>query len=175
MYDVMDIIQNIENIYESNNAFSVLKDFERVIDELDIYVFDNWEDGELIKGPIIKKHWVTCSFMWPKNKKPDPTGAKRLLDYDCVVKYQKSYLVEPRKIRKPGDIRPGTKKGKLDRSPVWIVHIKMPKSLIKDTYNAYMDQMLEEPEIENNIPAPTPEPINDLAGTEMSPDEQGGL
>lgn len=154
MYDIMDIVKNIENIYESNNSFSILKDFERVIDELDIYVYENWEKGELIRGPYVKKHWVMCSFMWPKDSKPDPAGAKRLEDYDCRIKYEKNYLVEPRKIRKPDDIRPGTKKGKLDRKPVWIVHIKMPKELIVDTYDSYMQKMIEEPDIETEIPEP---------------------
>ena len=45
MQDVMDIVKNIDNIYNSDTAFSVLKDFERVLDELDIYVYENWEDG----------------------------------------------------------------------------------------------------------------------------------
>ena len=48
MADLKDIISNIEQIYGSNNSLNLLKDFERVIDELDIYVFDNWEDGELL-------------------------------------------------------------------------------------------------------------------------------
>ena len=30
MQDVMDIVKNVEGIYESDTAFSVLKDFERV-------------------------------------------------------------------------------------------------------------------------------------------------
>jgi hypothetical protein len=34
-------------MYESNTAFGVLKDFERVLDEFDLYVYANWEDGEL--------------------------------------------------------------------------------------------------------------------------------
>ena len=41
MQDVMDIVKNVEGIYESDTAFSVLKDFERVLDELDLYVYDN--------------------------------------------------------------------------------------------------------------------------------------
>lgn len=174
MYDVMDIIQNIENIYESNNAFSVLKDFERVLDELDIYVYDNWEVGELVKGPDIKRHWVSCSFMWPKDKMPNREGAKRLLDYDCRVHYQKTYLVEPRKIREPGDMRPGTKKGKLDRKPVWVVHIKMPSNLIADTYNAYIDQITQQPDTSINIEEPAMEaPVEPDLGGEMP--QEGGL
>jgi len=154
MHDVLDIIKNIDTIYNSNTALQVLKDFERVLDELDVYVYANWEDGELAEGPKIDRHWVTCSFMWPKDKMPDPMGGKRLLDYDCKVSYKKSHIVEPRKIEKPDDIRPGTKKGKLDRSPIWIVEIQMPKKLIADIYTGYMQEIIEPA----NDQSPTPEP-----------------
>lgn len=154
MHDVLDIIKNIDTIYNSNTALQVLKDFERVLDELDVYVYANWEDGELAEGPKIDRHWVTCSFMWPKDKMPDPMGGKRLLDYDCKVSYKKSHIVKPRKIEKPDDIRPGAKKGKLDRSPIWIVEIQMPKKLIADIYTGYMQEIIEPA----NDQSPTPEP-----------------
>ena len=154
MHDVLDIIKNIDTIYNSNTALQVLKDFERVLDELDVYVYANWEDGELAEGPKIDRHWVTCSFMWPKDKMPDPMGGKRLLDYDCKVSYKKSHIVKPRKIEKPDDIRPGTKKGKLDRSPIWIVEIQMPKKLIADIYTGYMQEIIEPA----NDQSPTLEP-----------------
>ena len=132
MQDVMDIIKNVESIYDSNTAFNVLKDFEKVLDELDLYVYKNWEDGELAMGPDIDRHWVTCAFMWAKEDMPDPMGGKRLIDYDCKVRYKKDTLIVPRKITKSDDIRPGSKKGKLDRKPIWIVEIQMPKKLIID-------------------------------------------
>ena len=141
MHDVLDIVKNIERIYESDTAFSVLKDFERVLDELDIYVYENWEDGELASGPNIEKHWVTCEFMWPKEKMPDPMGGKRLIDYDCKVSYEKTAVLKPRRIREPGDMRPGTKKGKLDRHPIWVVKIQMPKELIINIYSGYREQL----------------------------------
>jgi hypothetical protein len=146
MQDVMDVIKNVESIYDSNTAFNVLKDFERVLDELDLYVYTNWEDGELAMGPRIERHWVTCGFMWPRDKMPDPMGGKRLVDYDCKVSYRKDYLVVPRKIKKPDDIRLGTKKGKLDREPVWIVEIQMPKKLIIDILGgSQMEDYITEP------------------------------
>ena len=155
MQDVMDIIKNIESIYDSNTSFQVLKDFERVLDQLDIYVYKNWKEGELASGPNIERHWVTCEFMWPQDEMPDPMGGKRLLDYDCKVSYEKSYLIVPRKIEEPDDIRPGTKKGKLDRNPIWIVKIKMPKKLIADIYTGYRDESVMDP---LNIP-PSPPPV----------------
>jgi len=134
MKDIYEVIKTIESIYESNTAFRILKDFERVLDNLDLYIFDNWMDGEIADGPRISRHWVTCTFFWPRDKMPDPMGGKRLLDYDCKVKFKKDYITKPRPIREPGDLRPGTKKGKLDRDPIWLVEIQMPKALIADVY-----------------------------------------
>lgn len=145
MHDVLDIIKNVESIYDSNTSFNVLKDFERVLDELDIYVYKNWSDGEIAEGPKIERHWVTCSFFWDEDKMPDPMGGKRLLDYDCKIKYKKSHIVEPRKIEKQDDIRPGTKKGKLDRRPIWMVEIQMPKKLIADIYTGYIESSFIDP------------------------------
>lgn len=137
MQDIYDVIKNIERIYNSETNFTVLKDFERVLDALDIYVYDNWDKGELAEGPLIERHWVTCKFFWPRKLMPDPMGGKRLLDYNCKVSYQKTYIIKPRKIRVPDDIRPGTKKGKLDRQSIWLVTITMPKKLIADIYSNY--------------------------------------
>ena len=173
MQDVKNIIQNIDYIYSSNTSFQVLKDFERVLDELDLYVYENWEDGELAEGPIIERHWITCTFMWPRDKMPDPMGGKRLLDYDCKVYYKKDDIIVPRKIRDPDDIRPGSRKGKLDRNPIWLVRIEMPKSLITTIYNGYKETLdyqqqaaVEEPiqpatqtadELTTDAPAASPE------------------
>jgi hypothetical protein len=144
MKDILDVIKNVDTIYNSNSSLAVLKDFERVLDEMDVYVYDNWFDGELASGPKIERHWVTCEFMWPNKKRPDPDGARRLVQLGCKVKYEKSEIVEPRKIRSPEDFRPGTKKGKLESRPIWVVTIAMPKKLVFDIFNSYMDRIREE-------------------------------
>jgi len=112
MYDIVKVIENVKGIYESNNTLRLLKDFERVLDELDVYVFENWMEGELVEGPVVSRHTVECSFMWPKKKMPNPQAGQRLLDYNCEVLYRKDFLVQPRKIESPNDYRPGTRKGK---------------------------------------------------------------
>jgi len=144
MRDILDVIKNVESIYNSNSSLAVLKDFERVLDEMDIYVYKNWADGELASGPKIDRHWVICEFMWPHKQMPDPIAGKRLSGIGCKVKYIKSNIVEPRKIRSPDDFRPGTKKGKLDTKPVWLVEIAMPKKVVFDIFNSYMDRIREE-------------------------------
>ena len=74
------------------------------------------------------------------------------LKQDCKVKFKKSHIVEPRKIEKPDDIRPGTKKGKLDRRPIWIVEIQMPKKLIADIYTGYIEAAYIDPTQTPNVP-----------------------
>ena len=130
MHDVLDIIKNVQTLYAVGPTLGILKDFERVMDELDVYVFKNWEDGELLSGPVDSRHFVTCSFMWPADKMPDPVGGKRLLDRGCKVTFKKDELLKPRIIKGPEDYRPGTTKGKIDAHDVWVVEIRMPKELI---------------------------------------------
>ena len=130
MHDVLDIIKNVQSLYAVGPTLGILKDLERVIDELDVYVFTNWDEGELLSGPVDSRHFVTCSFMWPADKMPDPAGGKRLLDKGCKVSYKKDELMKPRQIKTPADYRPGTTKGKIDAHDIWIVEIKMPKVLI---------------------------------------------
>lgn len=138
MLDIIKVIKNTQEIYGANNNLGILKDFERVLDELDLYVYENWEDGELVAGPIINRYTVECKFMWPYEDMPNPDGGKRLLEYDCKVSYQKEKLLVPRKIRSPDDYRPGSKKGKLDEKPIWVVSIIMPKKLMQDIYQGYV-------------------------------------
>lgn len=148
MYDILEVIENINSIYNNNNSLEILKDYERVLDELDTYVFENWENGELISGPNIERHWVTCEFMWPYKKMPNPEAAKKLTEYGCQVSYRQDSLISPRKIESPEDFRPGSKKGKLDQHPIWIVEIQMPKKLILDVFRGHLNMLTSE--IEKN-------------------------
>jgi len=130
--DIKDIVENSKKIYMSESSLKTLMDFERVLDELDIYAFKNWKKGELIEGPVRHRHWVECTFMWPQKLMPDPDGGKRLLEYRAKVEYIKDTLKTPVKIESYSDFRPGTKKAKLREDPVWTVKIQMPREVIED-------------------------------------------
>lgn len=137
--DVVDIIKNTKTIYMSESSLQTMMDIERVMDSLDIYAFKNWKKGELVEGPIRKKHWVEATFMWPKKSMPDPDGAKRLLGYNAKVTFQESKLSTPIKIEDYGDFRPGTKKAKLREDPVWLVKVKLPIELVKEFKDGYLE------------------------------------
>jgi hypothetical protein len=130
--DYWQVADNIKNIYMSEGSLLTLLDFERVLDELDLYAFAHWEIGELVAGPEISKYRVSCTFLWPEKLMPDPRGARRLLPFDCDVKYKKTTMKVPVRIDDPSDYRPGTHKAKIIEKKVWLVEITMPKSLMSD-------------------------------------------
>lgn len=130
--DISDILENLKTITMTDSSINTLLDFERVIDELDVYTFDNWKKGELVAGPKYEKYFVACTFMWPYKLMPDPRGGERLLDYGCEIKYKKDHLVYPIKVEDPDDFQPGTKVAKMNRVPIWLVEIIMPKQLMQE-------------------------------------------
>lgn len=130
--DYWQVAENIRNIYMSDGSLLTLLDFERVLSELDVYAFKNWEIGELVEGPTVSKYKVACIFMWPDYLMPDPRGGSRLLPFDCEVKYKKVNMKIPIKIEDPSDYRNGTKKARIIEKKVWLVEITMPKNLMSD-------------------------------------------
>jgi len=130
--DYWQVADNIRDIYMSEGSLLTLLDFERVLDELDIYAFKNWDIGELVEGPVVTKYRVSAIFMWPEKLMPDPRGGRRLLPFDCEVKYKKTTIKIPIKINDPSDYQPGTHKARIVEKPIWLVEITMPKSLMSD-------------------------------------------
>lgn len=129
---IKSALENVKEIYMSDSALATLMDFERVIDELDVYAFKNWKSGELVAGPEYEKYFVTCTFMWPYKKMPDPRGGEQLLNYNCEVLYKKDELEYPVKPKSPDDFRPGTKMAKTKKVPIWLVTITLPKKLMSE-------------------------------------------
>ena len=170
MASIKGVIDNIEQLYGSNNSLNLLKDFERVLDELDLYVYANWMDGELAAGPKEDRYFVECTFMWPKEKMPEPAGGKRLLEYGCKVAYAETAMAKVRRIKTPDDIRPGTRKGKIDYDQVWMVKIKMPKRLMKNIDRGYtnLDKNKVQDILSSNTAMKQAEPAEAQVGQEST-------
>lgn len=174
------VAKNIRNIYLSDASVANLLDFERVLDSVDLYAFKNWDLGELVQGPDISRYHVSCVFMWPANLMPDPRGAVRLLPFDADIKWKKTTIEIPIKIKNPSDYRPGTHKARLIREPVWLVEITLPRELmeeirtgsieiegeeidlgdIDDAYNQGLDQEGAMPDQQTAAGAPAQQPEN---------------
>ena len=130
--DYWRVAETIRDLYMSEGSVSILLDYERVLDEMDLYAFKNWSSGELVDGPDIGRYSVTCTFLWPAELMPDPRGAKRLLPFGAKVKFKKTTMKVPVKVESPDDYRPGTKKPKMIEKEVWLVEMELPKYLINE-------------------------------------------
>src|SRR6056300_1064860 len=118
MIDTLDVIRNIKQIYASDNVINSLVNMEKVMDDVNLYAYQNWKLGEIVDGPHHTKYDSTITLMWDLDNMPDPEGGQRLLNLGAKVEYKKDIKLVPRKIKSYADYRPGTKKAKLDEVPV---------------------------------------------------------
>lgn len=137
--ELKELIENIKGIYDSTNLLEILTDFERVLDNLDIYAYKNWRNGELAKGPVSSRYWVTCTFIWPKKMPPDPLFVKRLQNNGIDVITKTAHLRRPKHVESKEDFRPGTYYPKLVDHPVWAIEISIPKHMIQEIEQGYIE------------------------------------
>jgi hypothetical protein len=150
--DFVSIVSSIKGVFTSDGTMSTLLDFERVLDEADLYAYKNWLLGELVQGPDIGKYSVTCVFMWPYKLMPDPRGAKRLATIGCDVAFAKSRIKVPVEVKNYEDFVQGTRYPKMEERPVWFVQVRMPKELMNDIKEGSIDladQTIDLEEIDN--------------------------
>jgi hypothetical protein len=135
------INDQIRKISETNTLLDMLLEFEKVLDDCNLYAYKNWIFGELVEGPKLSRHWISAKFMYKHNQMPDPDGAKRLLARDILVKFRKDTLLTPVKVKSFDDIkieiRPdGSQRHrtKTVSNPVWIVEICMPRKFVDEFF-----------------------------------------
>jgi len=183
--DFISIVDTIKNIYMSDGAMNTLLDFERVLDEADVYAFRNWINGELVQGPEIGRYSCTCTFMWPYKLMPDPRATIRLANVGCNVKLLKSQLEVPVAVTSYEDFQSGSRYPKMQENQVWFMQIEIPFELMDDIKEGSIDladQTIDLSEIEDaydsdleQIDAGEGETDEmNMADDEMSPDEMAG-
>ncbi len=137
--DYPSIIDTIKGIFTSNASISTLLDFERVLDEADLYAYKNWDLGELVSGPNIDKYDVSCVFMYPYKLMPDPSAGKRLISVGCTIQFKKTKIKVPVKVKNASDFEPGTHYPRMTERDVWLVRIEIPKELMNDIREGSID------------------------------------
>lgn len=135
----VSITDTVKGIMTSDGSMSTILDFERVLDEADLYAFKNWLLGELVQGPDIGRYSVTCVFMWPYKMMPDPRGAKRLMKIGCKVNFARSKVKIPIQIQDYEDFVPGTRYPKGIEKKVWFVEIEIPLELMDNIKEGSID------------------------------------
>jgi hypothetical protein len=137
--DYISIIDTVKGIFTSDGSIATLLDFERVLDSADLYAYKNWELGELVQGPDVKKYTVACTFLFPQHLMPNPRGAKRLLLLGGVLKFKKTKIKVPVQVEDYDDYIPGTRYPKTMNRVVWLVYVQLPKKLISGVKQGSID------------------------------------
>lgn len=137
--ELQKLIENIKGIYDSKNLLDILTDFERVLDNLDVYAYKNWRYGELAEGPISSRHWVTAKFIWPKKLAPDPLFINRLVNNGVDCNLYRAQLVAPVKVEDYEDFEPGKFYPKKEKHPIWVIEICIPKHMIETVEKGYVE------------------------------------
>lgn len=154
------IIDTLRNNVSRGSAIDTLMDVERVLDNLNIYAYQNWIEGEIVEGPHIDRYWVTVTLMYPHKLMPDPEATRRLTDNGCKVYYAKDELVTAAKLHTPEDSegpdsgdgrRPGQNRAKKVVRPVWLITLEIPRKFMNgmaDTSLAVDDQGIDSDAVE---------------------------
>lgn len=149
----------IQRLTDSASLTDILIQIEDFIDNLDVYVFDNWFDGELISGPIVNRHWVEIQLLYEYKNMPHPDGGMRIVAHGGKVLYTLDHREVPVKITEPDDYRE-TRKGKpkMVHEKIWIITVKIPRSFIQDISDEDMDLYDENEGLDmQNLMIPTEE------------------
>lgn len=137
--DFDSIVSTVKGIMTSDGAMSIILDFERVLDDSDVYAFQNWLKGELVSGPDVGRYNVTCVFMWPYKLMPDPRAVKRLLVIGCDVDFAKKKIKVPVEVKNYDDFVQGTNYPKAVERDVWLVKITIPLALMDEIKEGSVD------------------------------------
>lgn len=148
MIDINEIARTISSVKKNSTSLDLLLEFEGLLDNLNIYAYENWIKGEVIRGPIISKYWIEVYLMYPEAHMPNPDAATRLIKHGCYVFFQKDYIETAVKIKNPSDMvpdrrHPGRRKPDVKRLPVYVVKIVVPRHLLND-YNARKINVLDD-------------------------------
>jgi hypothetical protein len=126
---------DFEKLEDAPYLLDILIQMENVLDSLDIYVYRNWFDGQVVEGPIVRRYWASMSLLYPHDKMPDPRAALRLLKHGVKVEFDRMQ-------RKKADHAPGAKEDK----PLseWMVRLSFPRRLLDQNEEADLEMYDDE-------------------------------
>lgn len=175
--DLDSIKKVLVGISKGEGLLDTLLEFERTLDNAELFAYKNWILGELVEGPVVGRYWYSVKFMFPYDMMPDPDGGLRLTKLGARVNFQKGVFKKPVKVHGPEDwVDPQSKRAKMAEHEVWIVSIELPIKYIQrgleqtdeiiqkdiDDTNAELADAYEEPPMDDG-----------MAGEDLGMDDMG--
>lgn len=189
--DLESIKQTLVSISRGDGVLDTLLEFERTLDNVELFAYKNWILGELVQGPDISRYWYTVTFMYPYSMMPDPAGGLRLTKIGAKVSYEKGVFNRPIKVTGPMDwADPQSKRAKMVETEIWLVRISLPLKYINygldqsdsiiqqdiQKANGLLSDQFEEESIESVDGAPADEmEMTDDTGMEDEMGDEGGV
>jgi len=125
--DLDSIKKTLVGISRGDSILDTLLEFERTLDNAEIFAYKNWILGELVEGPEIGRYFYKTVWMFPYAMMPDPNGGLRLTKLGAKVNFKKGIFKRPVKVKGPEDwVDPQTKRAKIQESEIWLVTIELP-------------------------------------------------
>ena len=118
-----DVRGTVQKLFDDSGMMDILLGVEEYFDNADLYVFDNWIDGEVVEGPIISKYWVEVTLKYPQDKMPDPRGAFLFENQGTKIMVRKDVELVPLKYASEPD--------ELDSESGKVINEEVPGVLIK--------------------------------------------
>lgn len=179
--DLESIKRTLVGIAKGESILDTLLEFERTLDNAELFAYKNWILGELVEGPIISRYWYKTVWMFPYSMMPDPNGGLRLRKIGANVSFKKGVFKKPVKVNGPEDwVDPESKRAKMADHEIWLVTIEIPLKYINrgiqqnddiiqndidktnaELADAYEDEMPQEAAAPDNMQAP---PGEDMSG-----------
>lgn len=123
----------IKQLYRNKDAMDIMLSVEDFFDVLNLYVFPNWFDAEVVDLDS-RKYYTIVTLKTPYEKMPHPKGAVLLTKFDCKVEYKETTEAVMRDVVTISDeyydavndkYRP-----KIDKKKCWCVTVMIPNRLI---------------------------------------------
>lgn len=137
-----------KRLHDSDSLTDVLIQMEDFLDSLDIYVFNNWIEGEVVDGPNIRRYWTSMTLKYEYKQMPDPRGAERLIKHGAKVRYTEDTEEKPREVKTPDDLDE-RRKPKVDSNKIWLVEIQIPRRFIEELDDSDLELHQDDVDVEN--------------------------
>ena len=141
------IRQALTDLAKGDDLFTMLMEFDRTLDQLEIFAYKNWYHGEIIGGPFVSRYWFGIRLMYPHGKMPDPNAIPRLQKIGAKVNMTEDTFTKPVEVYDESDVEDSnTRRAKMETLPVWIVDVSLPMKYITsdiDDLDDYINSELD--------------------------------
>lgn len=141
----MDSSQAIQNLYDQDGLLDILLGVEEYFDNMDLYAYKNWINGEIVEGPNVSKYWVEITLKFSHDTFPDPVATKIFEKQGTKIFVRPDWEVHPIEHPRSNDDMQSIlgnaanlSTPKDERTPILLVKFQIPRRLVNpESFDEY--------------------------------------